>query len=80
MKSEDIPLLKPIEAQHVSICAHVQAQSHLAIHAAVTLQPVRASSLVPVSTLVCTRCALAVSEAIVAAMQASYEGAKDEDR
>jgi len=74
----DIPLLKPVEAQHVEVCVHVKAQSHLAIHGAITLQPVIASHLVPVTTLLCTRCALAVSEAIVAAMQSSYERSKED--
>lgn len=69
MTPDDIPLLKAVEAQHVAVCVHVQAQSHLAVHAAITLQPVKASQLVPVSTLLCTRCALRVAEAIVAAIQ-----------
>lgn len=73
----DLPRMKPITAEHVERCAHVAAQNHLAVHAAITLQPVAASPLAPVSTLLCTRCALAVSEAIVAAVQAEYaRGAK----
>ena len=74
--SDQMPRMKPIAPEHVERCAHVAAQNHLAIHAAVTLQPVTASPLQPVVTLLCTRCALAVSEAVVAAVQAEYERAK----
>jgi hypothetical protein len=76
----DIPNLKRIETQHVERCAHVKSQSPLDFHAAITMQPVTASALAPVTTLLCTECALAVSEAIVAAMQKGYEHANGVQR
>jgi len=69
----EIPRLKRVAHENINRCKHVREQNHLAVHAVITLQPVMASPLAPMSTLLCTRCAIVVAGAIAHAMQAVQE-------
>lgn len=63
-----LPELEPLKKEHFEACPHVQLGIAEFV-AVVTLQPIKGHRVVPVATALCHDCALAVSEAILAALQ-----------
>jgi hypothetical protein len=69
-----IPKLKPFTSRDVEACGHVMTGTP--VTAAISMQPAVETDLVPHSTLMCTRCALAAAEAVVTAIKLEWSLSK----